>query len=401
MDMPKELEFIISEIEKHGFEAFIVGGCVRDVLLNKKPQDWDITTNAKPEEIKNIFKRTIDTGIEHGTVSVLISKTAYEVTTYRIDGKYLDGRHPDKVEFSPLLDEDLKRRDFTINAMAYSKRSGIVDLFEGREDLNKGLIRCVGVARERFSEDALRILRAIRFSACLGFEIEEETKKAILEIAPNLLKVSKERVWVELNKTLLSSNVEKIALIFDYELGKYICPGFIYIKRQDKRLPLINKLSAKKYLRLAAFFADTDLEKALCILKELKSDNDTFYKVKMLLSYLKKELKAEKYYIKQLLQVMENENFEALLELRSILFGENVDEIKRLKDEIIAKGEAYKLSMLDITGKDLLVLGTPSGPDIGKLLNYLLDKVLKDELENNRQKLIQAAKEFLQNSLTI
>lgn len=401
MDMPKELEFIISEIEKHGFEAFIVGGCVRDVLLNKKPQDWDITTNAKPEEIKKIFKRTVDTGIEHGTVSVLISKTAYEVTTYRIDGKYLDGRHPDKVEFSPLLDEDLKRRDFTINAMAYSKRSGIVDLFDGREDLNKGLIRCVGVAKERFSEDALRILRAIRFSACLGFEIEEETKKAILEIAPNLLKVSKERVWVELNKTLLSSNVEKIALIFDYELGKYICPSFIYIKRQDNRLPLINKLSAKKYLRLVAFFADTDLEKALCILKELKSDNDTFYKVKMLLSYLKKELKAEKYYIKQLLQVMENENFEALLELRSILFGENVDEIKRLKDEIIAKGEAYKLSMLDITGKDLLVLGTPSGPDIGKLLNYLLDKVLKDELENNRQKLIQAAKEFLQNSLTI
>ena len=227
MDMPKELEFIISEIEKHGFEAFIVGGCVRDVLLNKKPQDWDITTNAKPEEIKKIFKRTVDTGIEHGTVSVLISKTAYEVTTYRIDGKYLDGRHPDKVEFSPLLDEDLKRRDFTINAMAYSKRSGIVDLFEGREDLNKGLIRCVGVARERFSEDALRILRAIRFSACLGFEIEEETKKAILEIAPNLLKVSKERVWVELNKTLLSSNVEKIALIFDYELGKYICPKSI------------------------------------------------------------------------------------------------------------------------------------------------------------------------------
>ena len=233
MNMPKDVEFIIEEIEKNGFEAFIVGGCVRDALLHKEPEDWDITTSAKPEEIKKIFKKTIDTGIEHGTVSILLGRNTYEVTTYRLDGKYSDGRHPDKVEFSPLLEEDLKRRDFTINAMAYSKKVGLVDLFEGEKDLKKGIIRCVGVAKERFGEDALRMLRAIRFSAVLGFEIEKNTEKAIVEIAPNLLKVSKERVLVEFNKSLLSSNVEKVNLIFEYGLYKYISKGFEKLEKQS------------------------------------------------------------------------------------------------------------------------------------------------------------------------
>ena len=388
MNMPKDVEFIIEEIEKNGFEAFIVGGCVRDALLHKEPEDWDITTSAKPEEIKKIFKKTIDTGIEHGTVSILLGRNTYEVTTYRLDGKYSDGRHPDKVEFSPLLEEDLKRRDFTINAMAYSKKVGLVDLFEGEKDLKKGIIRCVGVAKERFGEDALRMLRAIRFSAVLGFEIEENTAKAIVEIAPNLLKVSKERVLVEFNKGLLSSNVEKVNLIFEYGLYKYISKSFEKLEKQDiNSLKLINKLSKKKHIRLAAFFSGTDIDIALAVLKELKSDNNTCNRVKILLTYLKEDIEESGYCIKKLLNNIESDNFDSLLELKNIFLKEDIKKIKIIKDEIISSNEAYKLSMLSITGRDLINLGIEKGPNIGKILEYLLDEVMKSQLSNHKKEL--------------
>ena len=388
MNMPKDVEFIIEEIEKNGFEAFIVGGCVRDALLHKEPEDWDITTSAKPEEIKKIFKKTIDTGIEHGTVSILLGRNTYEVTTYRLDGKYSDGRHPDKVEFSPLLEEDLKRRDFTINAMAYSKKVGLVDLFEGEKDLKKGIIRCVGVAKERFGEDALRMLRAIRFSAVLGFEIEENTAKAIVEIAPNLLKVSKERVLVEFNKGLLSSNVEKVNLIFEYGLYKYISKSFEKLEKQDiNSLKLINKLSKKKHIRLAAFFSGTDIDIALAVLKELKSDNNTCNRVKILLTYLREDIEESGYCIKKLLNNIESDNFDSLLELKNIFLKEDIKKIKIIKDEIISSNEAYKLSMLSITGRDLINLGIEKGPNIGKILEYLLDEVMKSQLNNHKKEL--------------
>lgn len=388
MNMPKDVEFIIEEIEKNGFEAFIVGGCVRDALLHKEPEDWDITTSAKPEEIKKIFKRTIDTGIEHGTVSILLGRNTYEVTTYRLDGKYSDGRHPDKVEFSPLLEEDLKRRDFTINAMAYSKKVGLVDLFEGEKDLKKGIIRCVGVAKERFGEDALRMLRAIRFSAVLGFEIEKNTEKAIVEIAPNLLKVSKERVLVEFNKSLLSSNVEKVNLIFEYGLYKYISKSFEKLEKQDiNSLKLINKLSKKKHIRLAAFFSYANKDIALSILKELKSDNDTYNRVKVLLSYLREDIEESGYGIKKLLNNIESDNFDSLLELKNIFLKEDIKKIRTIKDEIVSNNEAYKLSMLAITGRDLINLGIEKGPNIGKILEYLLDEVMKSQLNNHKKEL--------------
>ena len=388
MNMPKDVEFIIEEIEKNGFEAFIVGGCVRDALLHKEPEDWDITTSAKPEEIKKIFKKTIDTGIEHGTVSILLGRNTYEVTTYRLDGKYSDGRHPDKVEFSPLLEEDLKRRDFTINAMAYSKKVGLVDLFEGEKDLKKGIIRCVGAAKERFGEDALRMLRAIRFSAVLGFEIEENTAKAIVEIAPNLLKVSKERILVEFNKSLLSSNVEKVNLIFEYGLYKYISKSFEKLEKQDiNSLKLINKLSKKKHIRLAAFFSYAKKDIALSILKELKSDNDTYNRVKVLLSYLREDIEESGYDIKKLLNNIESDNFDSLLELKNIFLKEDIKKVKTIKDEIVSNNEAYKLSMLAITGRDLINLGIEKGPNIGKILEYLLDEVMKSQLNNHKKEL--------------
>ena len=196
--LPRDVSKIISALEDHGFEAFAVGGCVRDVILGREPEDWDITTSAKPEEIKAIYSRTIDTGIEHGTVKVMLGREGYEVTTYRIDGKYSDNRHPDKVEFTASLEEDLKRRDFTINAMAYNESRGLVDMFGGMEDLQGKIIRCVGDPKERFEEDALRMFRAVRFSAQLGFDIEEGTADAIMDLHDNLKTISAERIQTEL-----------------------------------------------------------------------------------------------------------------------------------------------------------------------------------------------------------
>ena len=213
--IPAPAEEIINKLNEHGYEAYVVGGCVRDMLLGREPGDWDITTSALPEQVKEVFRRTVDTGIQHGTVTVMMGKEGYEVTTYRIDGEYSDGRHPNSVEFTPDLVEDLKRRDFTINAMAYNSHTGFVDKFGGVEDLQKGIIRCVGEPMDRFTEDALRILRAIRFSAQLGFSIEERTYEAIKVIAPNMVHVSKERIQVELTKLLLSSHPDYISLVYE------------------------------------------------------------------------------------------------------------------------------------------------------------------------------------------
>lgn len=204
IQLPERVDRIITTLQDHGYEAYAVGGCIRDSLLGREPGDWDITTSATPEETKALFRKTFDTGIEHGTVTVLMGEEGFEVTTYRIDGKYEDGRHPKEVCFTRNLREDLLRRDFTINAMAYNETEGLVDIFGGISDLKKGVIRCVGDAGERFAEDALRILRGIRFAAQLGFEIDEDTKQGMSALAPTLEKISAERIQVELIKMLVS-----------------------------------------------------------------------------------------------------------------------------------------------------------------------------------------------------
>ena len=206
IQLPDKVKQIINRITEAGYEAYAVGGCIRDSILGRVPDDWDITTSATPQQVKQLFRRTIDTGIQHGTVTVMLDREGFEVTTYRIDGKYEDGRHPTEVTFTPNLEEDLKRRDFTINAMAYNDRAGLVDEFDGIGDLEKGVIRCVGEPKDRFGEDALRMLRAVRFSAQLGFSIDEATKAAITELAPNLEKISAERIQVELVKLLTSDH---------------------------------------------------------------------------------------------------------------------------------------------------------------------------------------------------
>jgi len=224
--MPQNVVDIIERLENAGYEAFAVGGCVRDAALGRIPHDWDITTSALPEEVKALFRRTIDTGIKHGTVTIMIQNEGYEVTTYRIDGKYQDHRRPDSVNFTRSLEEDLKRRDFTINAMAYSESKGLVDLFGGISDLHAHIIRCVGKADDRFNEDALRILRAVRFAAQLGFVIDKETQDAARHHAEDLSAVSAERVEAELTKILLSEHPEEIDEAYSLGITKIILPEY-------------------------------------------------------------------------------------------------------------------------------------------------------------------------------
>ena len=222
--LPEKVYHIISVLEKAGYEAYAVGGCVRDSLLGRKPKDWDITTNALPEEVKGLFRRTLDTGLQHGTVTVMLDGEGFEVTTYRIDGKYEDGRHPDSVSFTRELKEDLLRRDFTINAMAYSEREGLVDIFDGQKDLENRVIRAVGDPVQRFSEDALRIMRAARFASELDFEIDGETLDAMKMLSPNIEKVSAERIRVELMKLIMGKRPEKFHVLYETGITKHILP---------------------------------------------------------------------------------------------------------------------------------------------------------------------------------
>ena len=226
IEIPEKVNKIINVLLEHGYEAYAVGGCVRDSLISREVNDWDITTSASPQQVKSLFRRTIDTGIQHGTVTVMLDKEGFEVTTYRIDGEYEDGRHPKAVTFTSNLEEDLKRRDFTINAMAYNESFGLVDIFGGESDLAKGIIRCVGVPGERFDEDALRILRAFRFSAQLGFTIEEQTLLSAKERAENLRKISAERIRTELTKLLVSKHPNRLLQASENGITKIVLPEF-------------------------------------------------------------------------------------------------------------------------------------------------------------------------------
>lgn len=224
--LPEKVQFIIQELTNHGYEAYAVGGCIRDSLLGRTPQDWDITTSAAPEQVKKLFSHTIDTGIVHGTVTVMLEKEGFEVTTYRIDGEYEDSRHPKQVEFTSSLTEDLRRRDFTINALAYNDSAGLVDIFAGAEDMKNRRIRCVGKADERFDEDALRIMRAVRFSAQLDFSIEPDTLRAVASHAKELRKISAERIRTELTKLLLSARPDRLLTAYETGLTEIILPEF-------------------------------------------------------------------------------------------------------------------------------------------------------------------------------
>ncbi len=403
--MPYEAEWIIDNIRSHGYEAFIVGGCVRDAVLGRIPGDWDITTSAKPEQVKEIFGKTVDTGLKHGTVTIIKHGSGYEVTTYRIDGEYLDGRHPETVEFTPDLREDLKRRDFTINAMAYSHETGIVDEFEGMEDLKRRVIRCVGCAKDRFTEDALRILRAVRFAAQLDFVIENETYKAIAEIAPNLVHVSKERIQVELTKLLLSDHPEKIWMVDATGIAEYVTPGFteVFERELESRSSGdllkecwagIAALPADKSHRWAGFLRHMMPDQAVKILRGLKLDNDTIGNVKNMITAFQAPLAVDKVEIRRLLSRVTEYQFLGAMQLKKLDGDETVPGILQLFEEIKEAGDCVSLKQLAVNGGDLLAKGLEKGKQIGDGLMYLLNLVLEKPELNKKDILLEKINQF-------
>ena len=399
IEMPYEAEWIIKKIRERGFEAFAVGGCVRDTLLGRIPGDWDITTSAKPEEVKEIFGKTVDTGLQHGTVTIIKNRKGYEVTTYRIDGEYRDGRHPDSVEFTSSLLEDLKRRDFTINAMAYSHETGIVDAFDGMGDLEKKVIRCVGCPRDRFTEDALRILRAIRFAAQLGFSIEGETYGAIREIAPNLKNVSKERIQVELTKLLTSAHPEKISMVEDTGISPYVTRDFPLVFQTERemmaggtsrpeRCSSLPLLPPETSMRWAGFLRHMEPDMVRRILKGLKLDNETVDNGKAMAGAAQAPLGPEKPGIRRFLSRMTPYQFDGCLRLKALDKDPQTEEIRRLWEEIEKDGDCVSLKELAVGGGDLLAAGM-EGKEIGETLRRLLELVLEDPSLNRRELLLE------------
>lgn len=437
IEVPNGPRYIISTLQENEFKAYIVGGCVRDSLLLKEPNDWDITTSAKPEEMINIFKnkgyKVIPTGIIHGTVTVMINKEGYEVTTFRIDGEYSDGRHPDSVEFTDDLREDLSRRDFTINSMAYNENDGLMDYFHGYEDLNNKIIRCVGNPNRRFNEDALRMFRAIRFSAQLGFEIESETVEAIKTNYELIKNVSAERIQIEMNKILMSDNPDYIAKLYEYKLLDYVIPEYSLCFKCEQKNPnhiynvglhiqnSLRHVEKKLALRLTMLFHD--IAKPLCktvdgngvdhfychaekssfmaesILKRLKYDNATIEKVEILVRFHDADVNNAKQ-IRKILSKIGEENFIDLLKIKEAdIRSQNpqyyeerhkkINFAKSIFKEIIAENNCFRLKDLAVNGRDLMSSGIKDGKLIGRTLNELLEIVIENPQFNNKEKLLE------------
>ena len=439
--MPAQAAKVIQTLEQHGFEAYIVGGCVRDSILGRTPGDWDITTSASPQEVKEIFDHTVDTGIEHGTVTVLMNHEPYEVTTYRVDGKYEDHRRPNEVHFTKSLREDLLRRDFTINAMAYNDDVRLVDVFGGMQDLNHHLIRCVGDPRERFSEDALRILRAVRFSAQLDFPIEPDTAKAVKELAPNLKNISAERIQTELVKLLTSPHPERIQDACELGITKVVLPewdAMVGVKQNtihhkydvaEHTLHTLKHVKRDKYLRLTMLFHDmgkpamkTTDEKgndhfkghalesekiARTVLKRLKFDNETIRIVTKLVCYHDYRMEATPANVRRAMNRIGVELFPYYLAVRladaksqSTYMRrekiENIVEIRNLYKQILMENQCVTLRQLAVSGRELMELGMKPGRELGAMLSELLEYVLDDPERNTKENLCKYVKEKME-----
>lgn len=431
--IPDNAAKILNVLNKAGYEAYVVGGCVRDSVLGIDANDWDITTNAEPLKVKELFARTFDTGLQHGTVSVLMDREIYEVTTYRVDGEYEDGRHPKKVTFTPSLEEDLKRRDFTINAMAYNPKRGLVDLFGGVSDLEAGIIRCVGDPVERFSEDALRIMRAVRFAARFNFEIEEKTRKAIKKLAGNLKKISAERIQVELVKLLTSDHPEMIRTAYELGITKVVLPEFDKAMETEQDNPhhcytvgehtikVLEGVPNDRVLRITALLHDlgkpatkTFDKRGIAhynghpevgavmsrdILRRLKFDNDTIEKVSRLITYHDWTIHADASKIRHEMHRMGLECFPEIFtfniadlhaqsEFRRKEKEDNIALLRKAYEEVMERGDCVCLKQLAVNGGDLIKAGMQPGKEIGTLLEEMLSEVLDDPSKNDKEYLI-------------
>lgn len=434
------VKVIISQINKFGFEAFAVGGCVRDSLLGLTPHDWDVCTNAKPDEIKKCFEgfKVFDTGIKHGTVSVVYDNSVFEVTTYRIDGEYLDNRHPQSVEFTSNINQDLARRDFTVNAMAYNDESGIIDPFDGITDLKNKIISCVGNPDKRFNEDALRILRGLRFASVYDFKIEKATSDSIKTNAHLLSGIASERINSELNKLLCGIGAEnilneyrdvfavfipEITLMFDYDQhskhhSRDLWHHTTYALKTVQNNPL---------LRVTMLLHDigkpnvrTTDDKGYChfknhqnvsvkiadkILHRLRYPTDFIGDCLVLIKYHDVRFCGSKNQLKRIMNKIGVDNTRLLFDVQFADISAqsnyqqeqkliNIDIARRQLEEILQENECFSLKQLAINGDDIKRLGISEGRQIGNILNYLMDKVIDNELENDKNILLSAAKDF-------
>ena len=424
--LPEDVKAILHTLQEAGYEA-------RDSLLGRRPDDWDITTSAKPQETKALFGKTIDTGIQHGTVTVMRHGRGYEVTTYRVDGEYEDGRHPKEVTFTASLKEDLRRRDFTVNAMAYNEEDGLVDLFGGRQDLEQKIIRCVGEANERFEEDALRIMRAVRFSAQLGFSIEERTKEAIRGHAERLRQVSAERIQVELTKLVISPNPDFLRIAWETGITAVVLPEFDRLMEQPQNNPhhcfsvgehtlhAMQAVRPDKCLRLAMLLHDvakplcltTDAEginhfhghaqkgerMAAQILKRLRYDNHTTELVSRLVKWHDVAIAPEKKAVRRAASRMGKELFPLILEVKAADLAaqsdyqraekrEWLERLRSLYEEIEREGDCLTIKDLAVDGRDLIQAGITPGPQLGRTLQEFLEIVLEDPEKNTKEYLL-------------
>ena len=432
--IPAGAEQILHRLEEKGFEAYVVGGCVRDSLLGREPHDWDITTSATPQQVKKIFQRTVDTGLKHGTVTVLLDREPYEVTTYRIDGEYLDGRHPSGVTFTRSLREDLQRRDFTINAMAYSDSRGLQDCFGGLEDLEKGMIRAVGDPMKRFGEDALRIMRAVRFAAQLGYAVEEETRRAMKTLAPTLSRVSAERIAAELEKLLVSPHPEMIRMAWECGITAVVLPEFDRCMETAQNNPhhcysvgehtIHSLMEARRdrILRLTMllhdfgkpackttddkgidhFYGHPEKSAALAnqILRRLKYDNDTRKAVVRLVRSHDRKVRLTKPGVRKAVMEIGEDLFPLFLEVKDAdLYAqslyqrqekvEEMAEIRRLYAQILEAGDCLSLRDLAVSGDDLIAAGMQPGKELGRVLQDMLRDVVDVPAHNDRDYLLQ------------
>ncbi|MBQ4060299.1 MAG: CCA tRNA nucleotidyltransferase [Lachnospiraceae bacterium] len=445
IQMPANANRIIHTLQEAGYEAYIVGGCVRDAILGKEPGDWDITTSAKPEEVKALFRRTIDTGIEHGTVTVMLDKEGYEVTTYRVDGKYEDHRRPTSVTFTASLVEDMKRRDFTINAMAYNETEGVIDHFDGMKDLERKIIRCVGEPKERFDEDALRILRALRFSAQLDFAIDEKTKEAIRNQAVYLKDISAERIHVELTKLLVSSHPERLRTAYELGVTKIVLPEFDAMMETEQNnkhhmytvgehtLRVVQEVPATETLRWAALLHDVakprtktsdetgdhfyehnrvGVDMAEEILQRLKFDNVTIGRVKRLVlwhDYGMGKVPSLRSFRKSLSKMGADlfEDYTYIKRADTLAQSDymkeeklaNLEVLKEHYKTVMEQQQCLSLKDLAVGGKDLIGMGMKPGKELGEMLAYLLEVVLEEPEMNTKDALCELVKERMNSKM--
>lgn len=393
--LPKDVSYILQTLNQHGYESYIVGGCVRDSLLGIAPKDWDMTTSAKPEQTKALFAHTFDTGIQHGTITVVLHKENYEITTYRIEGKYEDCRRPEHVEFTSDLNEDLLRRDFTMNAIAYHPEEGFQDPFGGQADIQKKIIRGVGEPALRFQEDALRMLRCVRFGVQLGFEVEEETKVALGKNVNLIQKISVERIKDELEKTWIGTHFAQLPLLWESGLLAQVDAtlhektlGNPYLAEQLAKAP------KHPHFRWAVVLQNYDKKMLKTICKRLKFDNDGTKVISEMVELCREDLPVMPYEMRKLMGKF-GDTVEKAIVLQSVLRPlSTFSTSQAVYDQILAAGDCLTLKQLAIDGQTLMDMGVPKGKRIGEILNGLLDMVQQNPAENTKERLAELVREM-------